>query len=208
MFQWRLAAHWAANGIDGPGALNCKTAVNEKTDFLSHLRLYSVFEASVDTRVAIYAIHYRRTAVIFAVTQRLLYPDLDQRLLFILLTIMTLAAAIIGTYLTKPTDFKTLENFFRKTRPFGLWKPLRQKLQADAREAMIREHRNDIIAVPFVMVWQITLFIMPMELIVGNFKAFWITLPIFLFCLLGMYIFWYRNLPPAEESTADPTNAP
>jgi hypothetical protein len=37
-----------------------------------------------------------------------------------------------------------------------------------------------------------------MQLIVRSFNAFWVTFAIFLTCLAGMYIFWYRQLPPAN----------
>jgi hypothetical protein len=33
---------------------------------------------------------------------------------------------------------------------------------------------------------------------VRNFVAFAYTLPIFIASLGGMYVFWYRNLPPDE----------
>jgi hypothetical protein len=75
-------------------------------------------------------------------------------------------------------------------------------LEPDVRAAMEREHRNDLIAVPFTFGWQITLFLMPMQLMVRSFNAFWITFAIFLTSLAGMYIFWYRQLPPAVGETA------
>jgi hypothetical protein len=99
---------------------------------------------------------------------------------------------------TRPTDSRVLEKFYRATRPFGLWGPLKSRLPAAARAHVAREHRNDLLALPFALAWQITMFMLPMLAIVGNWRAFWPTLAIFLTGLTGMYIFWYRNLPPAE----------
>jgi SSS family solute:Na+ symporter len=65
---------------------------------------------------------------------------------------------------------------------------------------MTREHRHDLIALPFTLGWQITLFLLPMQLVVRNFQAFGCTLVIFLVCLGGMYVFWYRHLPRAEAT--------
>jgi hypothetical protein len=109
-----------------------------------------------------------------------------------------LIGSVLGTYLTQPTDPKALEHFYRTTRPFGVWGRLKDTLAADVRKAMTREHRNDLIALPFTLGWQITLFLLPMQLVVRNFHAFGWTLLIFGICLGGMYVFWYRHLPPAD----------
>lgn len=134
-----------------------------------------------------------------AITQRFLYPNLDERYQFLIFIPISLAGAILGTFLTKPTDRKVLENFYRTTRPFGLWGPLKKTLPPDVRKATTREHFYDLIALPFVLFWQVTLFLLPMQLIIHNYHDFKITLPIFIVSLIGMYFLWYRQLPPAQE---------
>lgn len=123
----------------------------------------------------------------------------DDRWQFMIMLCFGLTGSLIGTFLTPPTDGKVLDNFYKTTRPFGVWGHLKNSLPAEARNAMTREHRNDLIALPFNLGWQITLFLLPMQLVIQSFKAFKITLVIFVVCLTGMYIFWYRNLPPAEN---------
>ena len=127
--------------------------------------------------------------------------------LFLFTLVIGLIGSIVGTYLSKPTDRKVLENFYRKTKPFGFWGPLKQILPADESQAMRREHRCDILALPFVLGWHITLFIWPMQLIVKTYGAFAITFTIFLVCLVGMYFLWYRNLPPAAAPVETDTQA-
>jgi len=115
--------------------------------------------------------------------------------LFVLMLVIGLIATIIGTYLTRPTDKKVLENFYKTTRPFGFWGHMKPVLSPDVRAAMTKEHRNDLLALPFTLGWQITLFLLPMQLIIRSFDVFWITFAVFVICLTGMYFFWYRNLP-------------
>jgi Na+/proline symporter len=134
-----------------------------------------------------------------AVIQRILFPDMDERLQFTTMVIIGFIAAMVGTYLTRPTDPKTLEHFYKTTRPFGFWGHLKRTMPANVRASMTREHRNDLLALPFALGWQITLFLLPMQLMVRNWQAFWITLAIFAVSLIGLYIFWYRNLPAVEE---------
>lgn len=117
-----------------------------------------------------------------------------------------LAGCIIGTYLTKPTEPQVVENFYRTTRPFGWWGPLKRRLDPAQRATVTREHRRDLLALPFALGWQITLFLLPMQLVVRNFAACGWTLAIFLVCLGGMYVFWYRHLPPATTA-AEPAFA-
>ena len=121
----------------------------------------------------------------------------DERWQFVIALSIGLVSSFAGTFLTKPTSRKVLEHFYRTTRPFGLWGPLKGTLDPKLRAATQREHRNDLLALPFNLGWQVTLFLLPMQLVIGSFKAFWMTLPIFVVCLIGMYVFWYRNLPPA-----------
>jgi hypothetical protein len=74
------------------------------------------------------------------------------------------------------------------------------------RERMRRENRNDLLAVPFVLLWQVTLFLLPMLLVIKAYATFLQTLPWLLLGTAGMYWFWWRNLPPdipiSEPATA------
>ncbi|MBN1292444.1 MAG: sodium:solute symporter [Candidatus Latescibacteria bacterium] len=135
------------------------------------------------------------SGMIFAILQRIIVPDLDERSQFLICSTISVLGCIIGTYLTKPTDRAVLENFYRKTRPFGLWKPLKNILEPDVRAVMEKEHRNDLTALPFVMLWQVSLFMLPMLFIIKSYGPFLRTFGIFAVSLAVMYVFWYKKLP-------------
>lgn len=118
---------------------------------------------------------------------------------FTFLTIVGTLGCIIGTYVSKPTDRRVLEHFYTTTRPFGFWKPLHNALSPQQLAATKRENFYDIIAVPFALMWQITLFLLPMQAIIGAWTAFTVTLLIFVVSLGGLMLLWYRNLPPATD---------
>lgn len=138
-----------------------------------------------------------------AIVQRTMFPGLDERLQFLILVMVGLIGAIIGTYLTKPTERNVLENFYKTTRPFGLWKPLLHILDPNTRTAMLKEHKNDLLALPFTLGWQITLFMIPMQLVTRTYGPLKITLTIFIISLTGMYFFWYKNLPPEPDKKTE-----
>jgi len=132
-----------------------------------------------------------------AVVQRIFVPQMLEWEQFTIMTILSFLGTIVGSYLTAPTPMKVLQHFYRTTRPFGLWKPLLGEFKGEQREAMEREHRNDITAVPFALLWQVTLFLLPMQLVIKAYRGFFMTLPLFLVAAAGMYWFWWRALPPS-----------
>ncbi len=141
-----------------------------------------------------------------AFIQRAIWPELVEWQQFTILSIISLIATIIGTYLTKPTDEKVIAHFYATTRPFGFWGPLKRKLKPEIRKTMSREHKNDLLALPFTLGWQVSLFFMPMQLIIRSFDYFKITLIIFIICSAAMYWFWYRNLPRKGQAFSDTDN--
>jgi hypothetical protein len=74
-----------------------------------------------------------------------------------------------------------------------------RELPGPEQQSLRKEHRNDILTVPFALLAQITLFLMPMQILVKTYGTFWRTLPLFLVGFLGLYFFWWRVLPPAES---------
>lgn len=134
-----------------------------------------------------------------AVVQRLFCPQMPEQWQFVILTVFAAVCSIIGTYLTAPTDKNVLENFYKITRPFGFWKPLEHILSKDVKKRMRREHRNDLLSLPFVGTWLVTMFLMPMQLIIKQYKSFCISLSLFVISVIFIYIFWYKNLPTEED---------
>ncbi|MHB9071310.1 MAG: sodium:solute symporter family transporter [Sedimentisphaerales bacterium] len=141
-----------------------------------------------------------------AILQRIFYPEMVEWQQFVIIGTIGLAGSVIGTYCSPPTPSAVLENFYKTTRPFGPWGPLKKILSPEVRVSMRREHINDMLALPFALGWMVSLFLLPMELLVRNFYAFGITLVVFLICLAGLYKFWYKNLPPATSPEQDAAN--
>ncbi len=134
-----------------------------------------------------------------ALIQHALHPDMDSYYKFALNTGIALFGAIVGTYLTAPADPKIVEHFYKTTRPFGFWGPFKRMLHPETRRKMEREHFYDLAALPFALVWQITLFLLPMQFIIHDWRSFGITALLFLLSLWALIVVWYRNLPPADK---------
>ncbi len=138
-----------------------------------------------------------------AFIQRFFFPELVEWQQFTILSTISIIATIAGTYLTKPTDENVIRHYYATTRPFGFWGPFKRKLKPEILTVLSRQHRNDLIALPFTLGWQISLFLLPMQLIIRAYSSAKITAIIFIICLCGMYWFWYRHLPPKGKAFSD-----
>lgn len=145
--------------------------------------------------------------VIGCVTQRIVAPHMVEWHQFVIMTSLSFIGTIGFSLLTEPTPMDKLTHFYKTTRPFGLWGPVKAQFSKDMQKELSRENRNDIISVPFALIWQITLFLLPMQLVIKSYSSFWMTLPIFLVGCAGMYWFWWRNLPKADGHDALSTDA-
>jgi len=141
--------------------------------------------------------------IIGAMVQRALYPAMPEAWEFILMTALSFVAAIVGSLLTKQIPEFVVRNFYVTTRPMGLWGPFRNALSPEAQVLLKREHSNDLITVAIGLVWQISLFMVPMQLMTRNWPAFYVVTPVFLASCVGMYFFWWKNLPSPDERIPD-----
>jgi Na+/proline symporter len=137
-----------------------------------------------------------------AILQRLADPDMLEWKQFVVMAGISFLVTLVVSLLTRPTPAAVTEHFYRVTRPFGLWGPVKKIFSPEQRKALASEHRNDLLTVPFALLWQVTLFLLPMQLVMKAYSSFWHTLPLFLLGVAGMYIFWWRKLPAANSSDA------
>lgn len=114
---------------------------------------------------------------------------------FVLLTPISFFFAVAGTYLGEPTDSDVLANFYRRTRPFGLWKPLEGVLSATALQQMKREHSRDLLALPFGFAWMVSMYLLPMQLLIRQWQSAAFTAAVFAASSIGLFFFWYKSLP-------------
>lgn len=134
-----------------------------------------------------------------AIIQRLVLKNMLEWNQFAYVLVLGLLGSIIGTYITKPTDPKVLSNFYRITRPFGFWGQLKYAFGPEFRAAAKREHFYDILSIPFAFGWFISILFLPMQLMLRQWNAAAITSAVLVVSLIGLYFFWYRQLPPAES---------
>lgn len=129
-----------------------------------------------------------------AIIQKLFYPDATEYLSFAILVVSSFSATIIGTLLTEKTKKETLINFYKTTRPFGFWKPIKSLLPLEKKTQINSENRRDIIAICFALPWQMVLFLTGMTVILRRMDLFIYLIVLLIFLSAGLYYFWFRHL--------------
>ncbi len=141
--------------------------------------------------------------IVLAIVLRIFWPDMGELTMFLLSLLIPALGCVVGTYLAPPVCPKVLETFYVKTRPFGVWGHLKRRLPEEQRKAMTREHARDIAALPFAILWQVSMFIAPMMFLVHNMKSFWGTIGCMLIGLAGVWFIWMRHGFGTEEGAAE-----
>lgn len=144
--------------------------------------------------------------MVAAVVQRVVAPEIPEYFSFIFTAVSSLIGMVIVTYLTRPTPDSVLTEFYKTTRPFGIWKPIREKLRPRFLEQLDRENRRDILSTCMAVPWQLILFLTGMALIMKRWDQFgWLALALILLSV-GLYFNWFRHL--STEVKDEETDAP
>jgi Na+/proline symporter len=134
------------------------------------------------------------TGMVAAVIQRIFWPDIPEYFSFIIATVSSLIGMIIGTFAAKPTAENVLLEFYKRTRPFGFWGPIRRKIAPDTIEKINKENHRDILSTFFAVPWQIVLFLTGMTFIMKRWDQFVWILSALIILSTALYFNWFRHL--------------
>ncbi|TRX52190.1 Na+:solute symporter [Fulvivirga sp. M361] len=116
--------------------------------------------------------------------------------LYPLILLISLAGCILGTLLTPPESDETLKNFYRKVRPWGFWKPIHQKIVEEdpgfqGNDQFWRDSFNVVVGI----VWQMTMVIIPIYLVIREYFAMGISIALLIVCSFLLKKYWWNKLP-------------
>jgi len=123
-------------------------------------------------------------------------PDISVIFAFpVILSISTLGC-LLGTFLTKPDDEKVLKSFYTSVKPWGFWKPVDRLVKKDDPGFIEnRGFKRDLFNTLVGIIWQMTLVVMPVYLVIRELKNLWIALGIFLVSTIILKRTWYDRIP-------------
>ena len=132
------------------------------------------------------------------------FPEIADIYLFPAILALSFAGAFLGTFLTKPDDDEVLMKFYKNVRPWGFWKPIREKVQKlDPTFEPNKDFGRDAVNVLVGIVWQMSLVVLPIYLVIHNMKAFLITLAVTVVTMIILKFNWYDKLKNADKGYED-----
>ncbi len=124
-----------------------------------------------------------------------LLPDMTALEAFPINLGISFLGCILGSLLTPPTDEKTLEEFYLKTRPWGFWGPVHNSLMKKMPQLEAnKDFGRDMVNVVIGIVWQTSLTAFPIFLIIQDFPKAGIAFGIILLTTYILKINWYDRL--------------
>lgn len=124
-----------------------------------------------------------------------IWPEASAIYLFPVILMVSFAGCLAGTLLAPPDDEAVLKNFYKKTRPWGFWKPIRLKVQAEDPDFQAnRDLGRDSFNVLTGIIWQSSLTVLPVWLILHDFANTGITVLVLLLTTWLLKRSWYDRL--------------
>lgn len=138
-----------------------------------------------------------------ALSFRFIFDGVLDLYTFPLMLLLALIGCIAGTLLTKPVDEETLKSFYKNVRPWGFWGPIRDKVMAeDSSFVPNREFKRDAINVFVGVIWQTSLVILPIYLVLQQGLPLLATAVIAVVCSFILKKSWFDRLPKDKVSQA------
>ena len=137
--------------------------------------------------------------MVLAIGQRLIAPDIPEYLSFVFIAGGTFVICITVTLLTTPTESAVLARFYKITRPFGFWKPVRDLFRRDDIRNIKSENRRDILSIFIAVPWQIILFLTPMSFMTRQWDNFFVLAVILAVLSVALYFTWFRHLSTIDR---------
>jgi len=118
--------------------------------------------------------------------------------LFPFVLLISTAASIIGTLMTAPEQDEVLMDFYKKVRPWGLWRPIYEKVKkVDPSFQRNKDFSRDMVNVIVGIVWQMTFVLIPIYLVIRQFTGMYISIGILLVTSIFLKFNWYDKLEEA-----------
>lgn len=129
-----------------------------------------------------------------AVASRFWALEVPDYMNFVIPASASLFGILLGTFLTPATNAKTLENFYKNTKPFGVWGPISKNLSDQEQKDIRLENRWDLISLALAIPWMITLAMFGMQIVMGQIQNIILLAIVLLALSVGLYFSWYRRL--------------
>ncbi|MGD1007033.1 MAG: sodium:solute symporter family protein [Ignavibacteriaceae bacterium] len=117
---------------------------------------------------------------------------------FPIILVISIIGCIIATFMNPPESDEVLMKFYTTVRPWGFWKPIREKvLQVNPAFVANKDFKKDMFNVVTGIIWQITLMAAPVFLVFRVYSSFFISAAILIVTSIILKFNWWDKLESA-----------
>ncbi len=128
--------------------------------------------------------------------------NMDVTFVFPLVLLVGFIGCLVGTLLTKPEPDAVLMDFYRRVRPWGFWGPVLKKVLAeDPHFKRNTDFGRDMFNIAIGIVWQISLVVLPLYIVIQEFGRAALTLAVILATSAILKFTWFDHLEEREIET-------
>jgi hypothetical protein len=113
---------------------------------------------------------------------------------FVFIFLVSLAMSVIVSLLTPAVEEEVSERFYRKTRPWGFWKPVYIKIQKLEAFVPNQNFSRDAVNVVIGIAWQMSMVVLPLYVAFREWSSAMWTLLIFISSSVALKLNWYDKL--------------
>lgn len=129
-----------------------------------------------------------------------IFPGVLPLYYFPITLVVSVLGCVVGTYAAPPAEDKVLMNFYRTVRPWGFWKPIHDKVMLKYPEfKKNKDFKRDMFNVVVGIIWQTSLTILPIYLVLREELPFFISLGILGVTMLILKKNWYDRLKDVDK---------
>ncbi len=136
------------------------------------------------------------TSLLIVFLQRVdVMADLQPLYTFPLILLISGIASVTASLMTEPDDERVLKRFYRNVRPWGFWKPIHVKvMQEDPDFTIHTSCSRDLLNVAVGIVWQFSLVMLPIYLLIHEYRAALCCALILVITIILLKKNWYDKL--------------
>jgi len=142
--------------------------------------------------------------VVGAIVPLLISPGMNKMYILPFSFLLSTIASAVVCLRTSPESDEVLSGFYRNVRPWGFWKPVHDKLiREDPALRKNTDFARDAFNVGIGIVWQLTLMVIPICLVIRQYRTFWIAVVVLVITSFIMKRTWYDKLGPGEMAVQE-----
>ncbi len=127
------------------------------------------------------------------------YPEIVDIYVFPVILLISLAGCIIGTFIGQKPDMSEVLKFYKKTRPWGFWRPVIEQVRKEDPEfSANKSFSGDMLNVFAGIVWQMAQVVIPIYFMIRENTQLVIWSGVFILSSLWLKKFWWDRLKEAD----------